>query len=173
MRGLKYQVVYISLSGNTERLAKELYGILPRESTRLVNLCEDDADTRADVYLIGFGYNQGRIPLMIIELLEQLSGKTVLLFATCGLLPTEEYRDAIAKKLFPFLPDDCDWRGLYLCGGAFPNEVAENLEQLRERGEENEQVQMFWEAKRETDGHPDEGDVEEALAFVRKALYDN
>ena len=122
---MKYEIAYISISGNTERLAHGIADRLPQRKTIVTDLTTEEIMKKANVYLIGFGINKGAVPLKIMEVLEELHGKTILFFVTGGMEPLNEYRDAVERKIEPFLPDDCDYRGLFLCQGQFPDTVLE------------------------------------------------
>ena len=109
MTDLNYEIAYYSLSGNTEKLAYGIAKRLPENQAFLTNLQEEEVTLAADVYLVGFGINNGTVPLKVMDALDRLAGKKIFLFVTCGIEPSEEYKRLIERKIEPFLPDECDY----------------------------------------------------------------
>jgi hypothetical protein len=105
-----------------------------------------------------------------MDALEDLHGKKILFFVTCGMEPTEEYRDAIQKRLLPFLPDDCDDCGLFLCQGEFPEEVILAAENKLSVEPENRYAKKILKDARTASGHPNGDDVEKARRFIQTHL---
>ena len=167
---MKYEVAYISQSGNTATLAEEIADMLFEEKVRLTDLSCGEASEDADVYLIGFGVNRGTIPMKVMDALEIMENKTIILFATCGMEPTGNYKSSVERKILPFLPDDCDYRGLFLCAGQFPDEVIRNIQEVLKHTPENAQARSILEHHQKTCGHPNDKDLEELRDFVWTSL---
>lgn len=167
---MKFEIAYISQSGNTEKLAHGIADRFPPNRTFVTDLSYEKITGKADVYLIGFGVNKGTVPLKIMETLDELCGKTILFFITCGFEPTREYLESIERKVAVFLPDDCDYRGLFMCQGEFPNDVLQ-MAKAKLLNEPNNKV-----AKKVVDdaelsaGHPHSVDFENAYNFICKRL---
>lgn len=167
---MNYQVVYESRTGNTRAVAEAIMSVLPKESAKLADIQSGIPSKDADVYCIGYGVHSSTCSLKLLDFLELLNGRTILLFATCGLEPTEAYRKLLERNIEPFLPDHCDYRGMFLCRGAIPEEGGAALRQrLQEEGDE--------ENLRRLDGfvasarpHPDPADLDAVRRFVREAL---
>jgi len=167
---LKYEIAYLSSSGNTALLARSIASILPAENTHLTDLSLGSVSEIADVYFIGFGVNRGTVPLKIIESLEYTEGKTVILFITSGIEPIDSYKAAIERKISPFLPDNCNYKGLFLCAGQFPDAAASKIKEMLRLQPENEQARMLWENYQKTYGHPNNRDLEDLRNFVLAVL---
>jgi hypothetical protein len=144
--------------------------LFPGEKVHLTDLSREEAVQGADVYLIGFGVNRGNIPIKVMDALDAAEGKTILLFVTCGVEPTEDYRTAIERKITPFLPDNCDYKGLFLCAAQLPDEVIQNIQEALRRQPDNAQALSLLEHHKKTRGHPDNNDVEQLYAFIRQKL---
>lgn len=99
-----------------------------RKSSFLTNLQEEEVTLAADVYLVGFGINNGTVPLKVMDALDRLAGKKIFLFVTCGIEPSEEYKRLIERKIEPFLPDECDYCGILLCRGQIAEEVLSKIQ---------------------------------------------
>jgi flavodoxin len=169
---MHYEVAYLSNSGNTAALAERIPDLLPGETVHVTDLSQREARANADVYLVGFGVNRGTIPVKIMDALELAEGKTVLLFVTGGVEPTQEYQAAVERKILPFLPDDCDYRGLFLCAGQFPDAVVQNLQEVLRRQPDHAQARSLLEHHQKTLGHPNDSDVEHFRVFLETQLQD-
>lgn len=75
MTDLNYEIAYYSLSGNTEKLAYGIAKRLPENQAFLTNLQEEEVTLAADVYLVGFGINNGTVPLKVMERIEPAGRK--------------------------------------------------------------------------------------------------
>lgn len=167
---MKYEIAYLSNSGNTAALARVIASILPADDTHLTDLSLDDVSENADVYFIGFGVNRGMVPMKIMDALECADGKTAILFATCGMEPTDAYKSSIERKILPFVPDDCDYKGFFLCAGQFSEIVVNNIKETLRQQPENAQARALWENYQKTCGHPNGEDLEDLQDFVWEAL---
>lgn len=162
---MKYQIVYANVYGNAGTLANEIMNILPAESTDLIDLSCQDISDDADVYLIGFEVTQDTLPLSIMDILENLESKTVLCFATCGMANTK-CRESIERTISTFLPDECDYRGLFFCPGQIPASVMASMQEILERNPENERARAMLEGFQHSINHPDMEDLCSLRRFI-------
>lgn len=167
---MKYEIAYLSGSGNTEKLANGIADSLPQEDTFVTDLSCEEITGKADVYLIGFGMKKHAIPLKIMELLDQLEGKTILFFVTASVKPTEDHIKVVEQKLDPFMPSDCDYRGLYLCPGQVSEETISKLSTIIEFEPDNEQAKAAYEVCKYTIGHPNQEDINDTCNFIKEKL---
>jgi flavodoxin len=167
---LKCEIAYLSQSGNTAMLANAVASMVSDAQVHLTDLSRGEAQENADVYCIGYGVNRGTVPMKVLDALDLAEGKAVALFVTCGLDPTEEYRAAVERKVLPFLPDDCDYRGLFLCTARFPEETVSELRQVVQQQPENQQARTLLAQCQKAAAHPDEDDLERLRAFLASAL---
>lgn len=167
---MKYEIAYVSLSGNTEKLAHGIADKFPIQETFVTDLSHEELYENADVYLLGFGVNKGTIPLKIMETLEELHGKTIMFFITCGMEPELEYRDSIEKKILPFLPEECDYRGMFMCQGKFPDTVFAAAKRKLEAEPDNKYAQKIILDNELSNTHPNEKDYENAYRFIIEHL---
>lgn len=170
---MKYEIAYISGSGNTEKLAHTIADSLPHRDTFVTDLSCEEITEKADMYLIGFGMKQEAIPIKImdvLEKLEELEDKTVLLFVTAPVEPTEEHIKEVKRKLDPFIPNNCNYKGLYLCPGQVSEETFIKVKMLLEQDPENEQAKSAYSVCQQTMGHPNQEDINDACNFIREKL---
>jgi len=167
---MKYQIVYVSQSGNTEYLAQAIEGCLPADETQLVDLNSHTPSLDAEGYFVGFGVRHNACPLNVLDFLEQLTDKTVIAFATCGMKASEAYQESIERGIEPFLPEDCDYRGLYLCQGSISSEGAAALRHRFEKTGDAEMIKKFDAYCQTTSGYPTREEAVDACRFVTEAL---
>ena len=74
---LDYLVVYDSETGNTKKIATEIFASLPGMSKDLINLHERTDFPEAKIYFVGFCVHRGTCRLEIGNFLSGLSGKSV------------------------------------------------------------------------------------------------
>lgn len=170
---MKYEIAYISGSGNTEKLAHGIADSLPQTDTFVTDLSCEEITKQADVYLIGFGMKREAIPLKIMEILEELEDKTILFFVTASIKSTEVHIKEVERRLEPFMPGNCDYRGLYLCPGQVSNETLEKLQTILNQEPDNEWANAAMENSRHTLERPNQNDIDEACEFVHKKLNIN
>lgn len=167
---MNYQVVYESRSGNTKTVAEAVMGVLPESSTELVDINAGSPSRDADVYCIGYGVHSRICSLKLLEFIELLTDKRILLFATCGMEPTEEYRKLLERNIQPFLPDNCDYRGMFLCQGTIPEEGITMLRSHMKRTKGEDTLHQLDELIACAQTHPDRSDLDAVRQFVKTAL---
>lgn len=168
---MQYQISYFSPNGHAETLVNAFCRMLPPD-TYISNLEEEDTPC-ADVQLVGFdivGTNLDAIPFKVMEYLEKLEGKTIFLFATVPFQPNEVVEGRIHKNVLAFIPDDCDFRGLYLCS-AQPSEILmQDLKKIVFHQPENTRAKHWLERCEKAIGHPDRTDIQKGCQFARHVL---
>ena len=122
---MDYQIAYLNVYGNAGVLADEIQTILA--GAELVDLNKQEISDDAAVYLLVFEITQAAIPLKIMDVLENLEGKTILCCVTCG-MALHESKDSIEHNLLPFIPDECDYRGMFFCPGQIPASVMDTVQ---------------------------------------------
>jgi len=167
---MKYEIAYISQSGNTEKLAHGIADSLPHRDTFVTDLSCEEITGQADKYLICFGMKKEAIPLKVMEVLEELEGKSILFFVTASVKPTEDNVKEIERRLEPFMPTECEYKGLYLCPGQVSDEKFEKLLTLHSQQPDNKQIGEALEICKQTFGRPNQEDIDDACDFVCEKL---
>lgn len=166
---LDYLVLYQSRTGNTRKIAATIFSALPGKSKDIIELSEDRKIPEARVYFIGFGIYQGACHLEITDFLNDLGGKQIALFATCGMGDNERYCQNISDTVSAWIEDDNEYLGAFICQGKMPlafRQKCERLADTKDKPEYRKMLQSFDQALT----HPDELDVEHAKVFVSKIL---
>lgn len=168
---MKYQVGYLDTYGNAEKLAWAAADMLslPEEVT---DLSSETLDQTADVYMIAFEMNKTTVPLSVMEVmdtLEYFDGKALLLLVACtsGLA---EQPQSIERKIIPFLPDQCEYLGTFVCPGQVPADKIQELKLLTEAQPDNTQAVALLKYYQETQGRPDEDDYTNLREFLQGRL---
>lgn len=161
---MKYAVLYESGSGNTETIAGEIFDAIKAapENKLFIDLREAGGIPQADVYYVGFPVNSFNCSFRIMEVLDQLQGKTIALFATCGLKPTEKYKEKIESAMKAWIDDNTEYLGFFMCQGKVTPEQQQKMLQAQPDVAEALE-QMF----REGAQHPDAEDRKAAADFVK------
>jgi flavodoxin len=162
---MKYAVIYYSESGNTEMLAKQIYTVIDSNEKILIDLNEQEQIPCADVYFVGFPIRQNNCSIKVVDALEQIETGKLMLFATCGLTPTEAYKQKLEETLCIWLPEEIEYLGMFLCQGRMVETQREyfyhsNIE-YQEKLED-----MFYEGE----NHPDKEDLEAVVRYVKNIL---
>ena len=166
---MDYMVVYSSKTGNTKKIATEIFSALPGLSKDLQSMREYRGKD-ADVFFIGFWVNRGTCDISVIEMMSGLHGKKIALFGTCGMGRDAAYFKSIEQKVNVWVPDDCEYLGTFLCQGKMPMQVRGNYEIPME-----DPKQEVWRKKMlqnfdEGLFHPNEDDLWQAREFVEQVL---
>lgn len=165
MINLKTQILYVSGTGNTERIAEVIYREIPGNSKDIQKLDSCFEKYSADTYFIGFWANRGSASVEVLELLSNLHEKNIALFGTCGMGRNPEYYRKIETSVSAFIPDDNRYLGAFFCQGKMPTNVRRKYEQM-ENSENTEMVRQMLRNFDEALLHPDRNDFANARDFV-------
>lgn len=164
---MQYKVVYVSNTGNTERLAKVIYASLPgtdKDIRKLPSNIKDDAE----VYFVGFWTNRGSCSADIIDFLSELQGRKIVLFGTCGMGANEEYYKLIESKVKVWIPEENEYLGCFLCQGKMGMSVRDKYEEMLQYGKNTEQLKQLIRNFDEALIHPNDTDLRNAKQFTEQ-----
>ena len=169
---LDYLVVYDTETGNTKKIATEIFSTLPGMSKDLINLNEREQLPEANVYFIGFCVHRGTCSIAVGNLLSGLSGKSVALFGTCGTGNHPEYYKKIAGSVRIWLEDDNNYLGSFICQGKMPLAIRQKYESMFKdsSGCDCEKIQRQLLNFDEAMIHPDRSDLAHAADFTRECI---
>ena len=166
---MRVLVIYISATGNTKRIANAIFQAVPcaEKDIREVSDVQTEDLTKADLVFVGFWVKNGSVSMAILDLLDSLHGKDIAIFGTCGLPVTDSYRREIESSVTVWIPDDCRYRGIFLCRGRMNIQVRERWASMRSTAGDaatDQMLQSFDDALL----HPDDKDLAGAAAFARQ-----
>ncbi len=165
---MDYLVVYISKTGNTQKVALRVFESLPGKSKDIVRLEEMRAE-EADTYFIGFWNNRGTCETEMMDFLSGLHGKKIALFGTCGLMGNNDYLKQVERQVAVFLPDDNEYLGCFLCGGKLGPFILEKY-RLMQNVSDTPQIRALISAYEDAMLHPNEQDLDNVCQFVQSVL---
>ena len=166
---LDYIVLYQSETGNTGKIATEIFSALPGRDKDLVRVDITAPIPDAKNYFIGFGVNRGTCNMEVADLISEIHGKKISLFATCGANPIPEYKKEIEAKVTVWIDEDNEYGGFYLCQGKMPCDMRAKYESMRNGSNDakiNAMIRNFEEAKL----HPDLNDLQMAREFATQRV---
>jgi len=167
---MKYEIAYISASGNTEKLAHGIADMFPARDTYFTDLNTDTITGQADVYLVCFGFRKEAIPLKVLELLEELEEKTILFFVTASIKPSDEAIDMLERYLEPFMPSNCNCKGIFLCPGQVSQQTLDKGQAYTRDNPDDEHAKEAYAWYQSTIGHPNDDDICRACDFINAKL---
>lgn len=167
---MKYQVVYYSETGNTEKIAKTIFEEIPSDDKDIQRLNEY-RDKDADVYFLGFWVYHGAPSMEFLDFLSSLEGKSIALFGTCGTGNANQNYEQMERQVKAWLPETCEYKGMFMCQGKMPIAVRKACEQKKLEGKEpceycDQLIQNFDRALL----RPDKRDLDNVKSFVNKIV---
>ena len=164
---LDYIVLYQSQTGNTKKLATEIFAALPGMSKDLISLDELRELPEAETYFIGFCVHYGTCSLEIGNVLSSISGKNVALFGTCGIANCPEYFKGIENSASIWLEDDNHYLGAFFCQGKMPLKIRQKFESMiRKRDCDADKIKVQLQNFDEAMIHPSQDDLNQAVEFT-------
>ena len=164
---MRYLVVYSSRTGNTEKIAMEIFEALPGKSKDIQRVEEYKGE--ADTYFVGFWNNRGICSGDIMEFLDNLHGKQVAIFGTCGMGEDREYCSQVSRRVEALIPEDNRYLGSFMCSGKLSFEVLKKYRFMQKK-EDSPSIRKMIQAYEEAMLHPDENDLKNARAFAEEIV---
>ena len=166
----KALIIYASETGNTRKIANEIYDAVRLDEKELVDIRSFDGRIDADVFFVGYWVNHSTCSLEIMDLLSSLHGKHVAIFGTCGLDDSAHYYSRLEKNVTAFLPEDNNYLGAFYCRGKMPREIREKYVSARGSFEDDILDRMLSSFDQALT-HPDKQDLLRAHLFVDDVLH--
>lgn len=160
-----YQIIYDSRSGNTKKLAEHIYRYLDGEARIITSVMEFDEAAEADLYFAGFYTNRNSCSMEFAEMLEELKGKKIALFGTCGMGNTTDYYEKIRNNIEVWMPEEYEDCGFFMCQGKMSDEIKDKINAAAVKMPENVkyEVRQLYNTGLT---HPDEEDLRQLERFV-------
>ena len=167
---LDYKIMYVSHTGNTQRLAVCIYQSLQQLGNGDIEEINCNTDPgESHLLYVGFCVEKGDCPIEVQELLKKVHNRQIALFGTCGFGQSQEYYDRIVENVKQWIPKDNSCLGAFLCMGKMPMQVRKRSEVMEENPEQREKAQMLIRNFDKALLHPDDADIQNAVAFAREA----
>lgn len=166
---MKYQVIYTSKTGNTEKLAKKIFEVLPGNEKDIERFEPGMKIADADLYFIGFWIKRGTCSMDFIDYIAELHGKRIVLFGTCGMAAEEAYYKKLLDEIEVWIAEDSECVGRFMCQGKMPMTVREKYQAML-GGDNDEQVRRMIQNFDKALTHPDKEDMSHIEEFVKKII---
>ncbi len=120
---MKVQIIYYSLTGSTEKLAKSIYDGLKVEEKSIHNFKDGVPVLDGDIILVGYwGISSGPNE-DFQEFLKTIKNKAVGIFCTLGYYADTAYAHSTLETAENILKDSNDIIGSFVCNGAVSPEL--------------------------------------------------
>lgn len=167
---LDYKIMYVSRTGNTQRLAVCIYQSLQQLGNGDIEEINSNTEPgKIHLLYVGFCVEKGDCPIEVQEFLKKVHNRQIALFGTCGFGQSQEYYDRIVENVKQWIPQDNSCLGAFLCMGKMPMQVRKRYEVMEENPEQREKAQMLIRNFDKALLHPDDADIQNAVAFAREA----
>lgn len=166
---MKYQVIYTSKTGNTEKIAKKIFEVLPGMEKDIVRFEPGMQISDAEIVFVGFWINRGTCSMDLLDYISQLHGKKIALFGTCGMGTDDAYYKKLTDEIEAWLPDDSICMGTFMCQGKMPMSVREKYESMLGNGND-EWVQRMIRNFDTALTKPDKEDLNHAANFIKEMI---
>jgi flavodoxin len=164
---MRYAVIYESETGNTKKVAEQIYDAIDSFDKELVNLKTETLIPQADIYFVGFPIHHKNCSMKIVDTLEEIESGKVALFATCGMKPTEKYKQKLEDALSIWLSNEVEYLGMFLCQGSTVEEQKEAFCNANPAYRDKITEMLL-----AGENHPNEDDFEDDACYVKKILVD-
>ena len=157
----KTLVAYLSLTGNTQKIAEAIFSSLDGAKTmKSVDDIQDQELAQFKLIFIGFPVHSHSVPFKTESLIKKIpEGKQIAFFSTHGSLTGSRLAHE-ALEYAGVLTKNTKVLGTFTCRGQVSLNV---LESLSKSPEHTAWTEMAASAR----SHPDEGDLEDARSFAR------
>lgn len=163
---MKEIILYDSLSGNTEELAKEIKKEKP--SAKLEKITAETVSQNDEIYYIGTPIIKGMCTDKIKKILMSLENKKIFLFVTAGYGGSKEYYERLKERIFEVIPSNNQIIGTFFCQGKMKESVKERYVKLIKEHPEDKQLEISLSNFEQARNHPDETDKKNLIEEIRK-----
>lgn len=167
---MKIAVIYESLTGNTEIIAKAVKEAVC-ESVVYFGNPSDDAE--ADFYFVGSWTDKGMCCEKIESALKKIENKKIAYFATAGFGGSDEYYSALAKRVENIIPNSNKFVSSFICQGKMPMSVRERYVSMMREHPDDKKLEVSIENFDNALSHPNETDLQNAKKWAIKCITEN
>ena len=160
-------IIYDSLSGNTESLAKEIKSIKKNAYYEKINNKLIEELPEYDIYYIGSPIIKGICTDKIKRLLQKIENKKIFLFITTG-YKGEDYYELLTRRILEIIPKSNQILGIFLCQGKMQDAVKERYIKLIQEHPEDKNLKVSLENFEQAKTHPDENDKKDLIEKIQE-----
>lgn len=160
-------IIYDSLSGNTESLAKEIKSIKKNAYYEKINNKLIEELPEYDIYYIGSPIIKGMCTDKIKRLLQKIENKKIFLFITTG-YKGEDYYELLTRRILEIIPKSNQILGTFLCQGKMQDAVKERYIKLIQEHPEDKNLKVSIENFEQAKTHPDQKDKKDLIEKIQE-----
>lgn len=160
-------IIYDSLSGNTESLAKEIKSIKKNAYYEKINNKLIEELPEYDIYYIGSPIIKGICTDKIKRLLQKIENKKIFLFITTG-YKGEDYYESLTRRILEIIPKSNQILGTFLCQGKMQDAVKERYIKLIQEHPEDKNLKVSIENFEQAKTHPDQKDKKDLIEKIQE-----
>lgn len=160
-------IIYDSLSGNTESLAKEIKSIKKNAYYEKINNKLIEELPEYDIYYIGSPIIKGICTDKIKRLLQKIENKKIFLFITTG-YKGEDYYESLTRRILEIIPKSNQILGIFLCQGKMQDAVKERYIKLIQEHPEDKNLKVSIENFEQAKTHPDQKDKKDLIEKIQE-----
>lgn len=161
---MRWAVIYTSVTGNTEMIARAIADEAGGELFAV-----EDAPERLDDYdIVALGYwlRRGQPDPKMMAYMPKVRKKEVVLFQTHGTTPTSEHAITAFARAGTMLGEGCDILGTFGCQGKVNPSLLEKRAKAVHSADDPHQSKENQERRARAATHPDAEDIARARALV-------
>ena len=163
---MKSLIVYSSKTGNTKKIAKAVYQILP-EPKEIYPVEKAPAPDDFDFIGLGFWVNRGTADKKAQQYMNKIKNKQVGLFGTLGAYPDSDHAKKCLSRVKELITGN-ELLGIFLCQGRVDPQVIEQMAKIAP--ESHPMTDERKKRLKEAEKHPDEKDCHNAQAAFKDML---
>jgi len=167
---MKTLLVYSSKTGNTKKIAEEIFTILP-EKREIFPVEMAPSLENYDNVIIGYWVNKGTADIKTLEYIKKINSKKVAFFVTLGAYPDSEHAKKVIEKGYELLSYKNEVLGHFICQGKIDPALTEMFKKFPP---DHPHAMTSERKKRHEDAstHPDEDDCKNAKEIF-KNIFEN
>lgn len=158
-------VVFSSLTGNTEKIARIIYETIPFKKD-IFNASENFNLNSYDLIAIGYWVNKGTCDDKVEEIISSLHNKRIILFGTLGAKDSGNYYESIKMRIETLVSKDNIILGHFLCQGKIDERLTERYKEMLKKNPNDEHIVEQLKNHEEAKVHPNQDDMENAKKLV-------
>ena len=166
---MKALVLYSSLTGNTEKIARTISEAIPFEK-EIYSVNESYNLDEYNLIAIGYWVNKGICDNKVKQILENIENKNIVLFGTLGAKDSGHYYESTKKRIEEIVPSNNKILGHFLCQGKIDERLTERYKEMLKKNPDDEHIKQQLQNHVEASSHPDFNDIEMAKDFINNII---
>ncbi|MCC0635070.1 MULTISPECIES: flavodoxin family protein BilS [unclassified Clostridioides] len=170
---MKSLILYSSLTGNTKKIAQSIYDAMQgeKEIKNISEVTDNNVDyEKYDIIFLGYWVDKGICDKNSKLVFENIHNKKLALFGTMGANTKGNYGINIMDKVKDVFSKDNEIVGSFICQGKIAEGLKVKYEEMLKLHPENEHIREQLKGHEESQSHPDEQDVSEAVRFTKDIM---